>query len=535
MALNSTHPSYDACIADWELMRHCYGGEGVVKAYGVRYLPATPGQVLDGALGADPKAPGFVAYAAYKMRAVFPDYVSEAVERFIGMLHHKEAVIELPPQLEPLRHKATIDGESLLGLLRRINEQQLVTGRQGLLLDFPVNPDPKQPLPYIALYYGESVRNWDNSEDHQGVNGLTLVVLDESGPVRSNDFTWVNRERYRVLKLGTPSTEQRAAAAANGTDAADDAANGNSTEPDDATEGVGADVYMQGVFEMANGGGSYSDNAMFVPVYRGKALEQVPFVFVNSKDITPNPDNPPLLGLGRLCMAIYRGEADYRHTLFMQGQDTLVTIGTVRQDGAHVTTDDPLRVGAGAHIGLDVGGDAKYVGIGADGITGLRESLNDDRKAAEAKAGTMISPGAGKQESGDAMTTRVAAQAASLTQIAQAGAMALQNVLRIAAEWMGADPEAVVVQPNLEFATIPVTGQEITQLMAARTMGAPISLESIHGVAKDRGLAKFDFDTELEKIEEEDANRALRMAALPQPPAPAAPPAPPAPAPKGGA
>ena len=72
-----------------------------------------------------------------------------------------------------------------------------------------------------------------------------------------------------------------------------------------------------------------------------------------------------------------------------------------------------------------------------------------------------------------------------------------------------------------------------------RTMGAPISLESIHGVAKDRGLAKFDFDVELEKIEEEDANRALRMAALPQPPEPPAPsPAPtpagsPAPAPGG--
>lgn len=518
MALNSTHPSYANMISDWELMRTAYAGESAVKAQTTKYLPPTVAQVLDGALGTDPKAPGVVSYNAYLMRAVFPDYVSNAVEQFIGMLHHKPAQIELPPQLEPLRDKATSDGEGLAALLRRINEQQLVTGRLGLLLDFPPNPDPAKPMPYIALYYGESIRNWDSSDDHQGVNMLDLVVLDESGPVRHSDFEWKHVESYRVLKLCDPldDTPEENPALEEGEDAV-------TPQAVDITEVrlVPPPVYRQGVFELAQGGAGYVEDGLKEPTYRGKPLNQIPFVFVNSKDITAAPDNPPLLGLGRLSMAIYRAEADYRHTLYMQSQDTLVTIGTIRQDGAALTTDDPVRVGAGAHIAVDIGGDAKYIGIGADGIEGQRESLRDDRKAAETKAGTLISPSAGKQESGDALTTRLAAQAASLTQIAVTSAAALENMLRIAAEWMGADPGAVHVTPNLEFGKINVSGQELTQLMAARTMGAPLSLESIHGVMADRGLTKLDYQAELELIAEEDADRAQRMAALPQPPAPA--------------
>lgn len=514
MPLNSTHPSYDAYIADWTLMRDAYSGESAVKAREFSYLPATPGQVIDGALRKDPRNVGYQNYHAFKTRAVFPDYVTDAVERYIGMLHHKEAEIELPPAMEDMRDKATQDGESLLNVLRRINEQQLVTGRLGLMVDFPPDPAPDAAaVPYVALYYAESVRNWDNSADHVGVNALTMVVLDESGPVRIDDFQWKDVQRYRVLQLGMDPV-----AVDTGTGEPVDSE--TSSQPNDPSEGQGVPVYRQGVFDYTNNE-TFNEASMVVPMCRGKALEQIPFVMVNSKDILPSPDKAPLLGLGLTCMAIYRGEADYRHTLFMQGQDTLVTIGTVKQDGQiNVQGEDSLRVGAGAHINLDINGDAKYIGIGADGIEGQREALRDDRKLAESKAGTMISPAAGKQESGDALTTRLAAQTASLIQIAMAGAAGLQNVLRIAAVWMGQDPEKVTVKPNLEFGPMLATAQELTQLMAARTMGLPLSLQSLHNVCRDRGLTKMEYEDELNVIAEEDLERAKRTAALPQPPAP---------------
>lgn len=504
MALNSTHPNYATWLGSWTLMRDAYQGEQHVKNKGQLYLPATPGMRLDKMDKATD--PGMMAYEAYKLRAVFPDYVPEALSRYLGMLHHKEAVIELPAAMEAMRDNATNDGESLQALLRRINEQQLLSGRLAIMLDFQTDALPGA-MPYVALYYTEAVRNWDESRDGVGRNQLTLCVLDESGPVRlPGEFDWKQVERYRVLKLDNPV--QPAETPDNGTAPPSTAAGGPAhSEPPPAPGSV---VYMQGLFEVDDG---ENPLAYMTPQFRGRPLDVIPLVFINSKDLLPTPDTPPLLGLGRLCMTIYRGEADYRQTLFMQSQDTLVTIGQVIQNGEAVAAGDAVRVGAHSRISLDPapGADAKYVGIGAEGIEGQRAALESDRKEAQSRSGTMIAPGAGKQESGDAMTTRVASQTASLTQIAKTGAAGLQALLRIAAQWMGQDPEKVVVTPNLEFATQVVTGQEISQLIAARTMGAPISLESIHGVMRDRGLTKFEYEMELDKIEVEDANRAKRL------------------------
>lgn len=183
MALNSTHPDYSHRLEDWLLMRHAYAGERTVKEQGTVYLPATPGQVLDGMKAGEK---GRIAYDAYKLRAVFPDYVTDAIEFYIGLLHQKDAEIELPAAMEEMLTKATVDGESLQSLLRRINEQQLVAGRLGLLLDVT----PTKDTPYIALYVAEAIRNWDDSNDHIGVNSVNMVVLDETTEKRNIEFVW---------------------------------------------------------------------------------------------------------------------------------------------------------------------------------------------------------------------------------------------------------------------------------------------------------------------------------------------------------
>lgn len=526
MAIDSTHPAYDASIEDWQLMRDSNAGERTVKARGVKYLPATPGQILDGQ--GKPTSTkdniGEQAYAGYKGRAVFPEYVTDAIEFYIGLLFQKPPSFELPAAMEALLEKASSDGESLHALLRRINVEQLTSGRVGLMLDMPINPDPANPLPYVAVYVAETVINWDDSSDHSGINDLGLVVLNETGPVRRSDLTWETKERFRILMKG----EMPAVEGVNG-------------EP--GTPGFPPGTYIQGVFDKNDGADFGNTSVMRAPMLRGKTLEQIPFVFVNTKDIVSTPDKPPLLGLARLCMTIYRGEADYRQTLFMQGQDTLVTIGTIMDpDGASTSVSGPndgLRVGAGSRISMDIGSDAKYIGVGSEGLTEQREALAADRLQAETRAGQMISPAAGKQESGDALTTRLGAQTATLKQIAETGAFALQNVLRIAAEWMGQDPEKVVVTPNLEFVDQKLDPADLVALMSARTMGAPLSLESIHEILVARGLTSKTLEEELDLIAEEDLQStklAAKLAAmLPAPTPGSRPSGAPSPAPGGAA
>jgi hypothetical protein len=489
MALDSVHPRYAVLSPDWRQLRDFARGERAVKAKTTEYLPPTQGMILDGFGNPNAYSPasgngagtgryanlGQAAYDAYLLRAVFPEYVGDALEIFMGMLHNKSPVIELPPELEPMRTNASEMGEPLELLLQRINLEQLTTGRLGILLDLPVKPDPRNPMPFIALYVGEAGRNWDADAIGDERAELNFVVLDESGHRRNENFDWVVVSKYRVLVLEDVD---------------------------------GKRTYRCGVYTNEGGGApEYDPEQLRTPAIRGKTLEQIPFVFVNSRDINPDPDEAPLMSLARLCAAIYRGEADYRQNLFMQGQDTLVIIGERAKplvDPTQELGEEPLRTGAGSRIELDIGGDAKYVGVQSQGLTEQRYALENDRKRAESRSGQLIDAAKGDKESGTALKTRVGAQTSTLNQIAKTGALALEMILKQAARWIGADPDKVKVTPNLEFADYQMSGQDLVNLMTAkRTQGAPLSMESIHRLMVQGNLTHFDYTTEQALIKTE--------------------------------
>ncbi len=501
MAINSQHPFYQHFIEAWRKMRDTHAGQAVVKERGVKYLKPTPGQILD---GMEIGKLGFKNYEAYKERAVFHDYVQEAVKSYIGLLHCKPAIVDVPDRMKPMLEKMTNMGEDVQAFLRRINEQQLITGRLGLLLDLALNPDPASPMPYVTMYVAEACINWDDSNDQIGANSLGLVVLNETSPERRANFEWVVEEKYRVLMLvrsDNPNPQQTEGI--------------QPTEADEARiEGQTA-TYMSGVFYTKNAQ-DFNPAMLKPPMLRGQTLEEIPFVFVNSKDVVSTPDTPPLEGLADICLTMYRGEADYRQTLFMQGQDTLVVIGGLVQNP---NSDEAVRVGAGSRLDVNTDGDAKYIGTSSSGIPEQRMALEGDHSRAIKKSMILASStsrnGGGEQRaSGDALRVRMAAQTATLTTIALAGAEALETLLKAAARWMGEDDSKVSVKPNLQFADFDIDGKEFVDLMTARTMGAPFSLQSIHALAAERGLTDMTFEEETDAITEEDAGRAAAQKKL---------------------
>lgn len=463
MSVDSRHPLYRDNVVNWTQMRDTHRGSKIVKEKAVLYLPATSGMLDNGLL--QPNTDGRRAYEAYKLRAHFPDVVNDAVEALLGVMHNKPPTIDLPSAMEPLREIATPRRESLEMLLRRINEEQLVTGRLGLLLDLP-EVAPITQLPHIALYKAENIVNWDEGmPDPSTEESLNLVVLDETGFVRESDFEWKNETKYRVLVLGDIFANEPA--------------------------GSGA-MYRQGVFDENNL--EFSEARLVDPSFRGRRIDFIPFTFVNTKDVVAAPDEPPLLGLSDLALTIYRGEADYRHSLFMQGQDTLVTSGA----------EDPekhWKIGANAVINLPSNADAKFIGVESTGLAEQREALENDYTRAANKGGEMLDTVGREAESGDALRIRVSARTATLNQVALTGGFALQNALRQIARWMGANPEDVQVTPNLDFVDDTMAGKEVIDFVAARNMGAVLSHRSIHDQMRERGVTTMTFEEELAEIE----------------------------------
>jgi hypothetical protein len=463
--LINQHPAYAKMILDWEQMRDTYAGERSVKLKGERYLKPTAGMHLDG-MGLEQM--GRKRYDAYKDRAVFHDFVKDGVEYYIGLLHEEPAVINVPDKLKPMVECMTLQHESAQQLLRRINEQQLVAGRMGLMLDLPEKPviTPERPLlPYVASYLAEAVTNWDvGFRDEIDVPKLNLVVLNESGYKRNASFQWEFRQAFRVLVLGLP----------------------------DVNEETG--IYSQALFTGQDA--TFDASRLVAPNLMGKTLEDIPFVFANAQDNLPDPNLPPLLGLSNLALAIYRAEADYRQNLFMQGQDTLVVIGG---------KDEEVRTGAGSVINLKAGPgvDAKFIGVTATGLAEQRSALENDKMAAQNKAGQLFDTRSKAKESGDALNTRVAAQAATLNAVALSGGYALERLLKLAATWVGANPDEVEVIPNTEWTPKQFLAADLKDLMTAKKLGAPISLESVHDIMMDSGMTEMDFEDEMSAIDSE--------------------------------
>lgn len=454
MKIKSTHPEYDNLLDYWFISNDCYCGELAIKKEGEKYLPPTSGHILDGQ-GKGSNQLGERSYQAYKTRAVFPHLYREAINGILGILHREPAQIELPKhdKMAYLIENATLGGDSLLKLLSVINKQQLITGRVGLLADTNENGQP-----IIIQYNDTSIKNWKTTKYQE----LEALVLDESNFNMQMDLGWKYQEQYRLLTCGE----------------------------------FGLNLINNNEYSCFTSNEQLSLENYITPSIMGETLDEIPFVFINAIDLSISPSTPYMIGLALLNLAIYRGEADYRQSLFMQGQDTLVRKGVISDD------EEPVRTGANGMIDVPINGDAKYIGVSSQGLSEQRAALENDYKRASALSSQLLS--GSSKESAEALRIRVSNHTSLLPELANTGAMGLERLLKIIAKWVGANPDDVKVTPNLNFTDADLDGTTLVKILEAKMLGAPISHTSVHDWLSKRGLSSLTYDQELEAIANED-------------------------------
>lgn len=413
------HPRYLEFAPRWGLMRDSAAGEDQIKAKGTSYLPMKSGN----AVIENPVEKARV-YDLYKTRAEFPEVVAPTIRGAVGVMLVKPANVELPEALEHLRERATLDGLTLDALHRRIGMEVMTTGRYGLLPGLTSNGTP-----YLSGYVAESIINWDTAS---GVPDY--VVLDETAPVRD-----------KVTGRWSTATKLRECMVHDGVYM--------------AREWVRIDDEWVAGEEMA------------ATTPRGAGLDFLPFVFVGSLDLTPDPDDVPLYGLAKLAVRIYRMDADYSFSLHMTSEPTPVAIGFDDPVSAIQEGYAPKTLGSSVLWILPKGGDAKYLEFSGPGLEKQANAIQDALDRA-AQFGAQVLQSGQSAESGEALKLRAASQTATLTGIAQTTAAGLEKALRNIAIWIGANPDEVVVTPNLEFFERRMSAQEIQALVAAWQSGA---------------------------------------------------------------
>lgn len=461
--VSTRHPDYEVRALDWQEMRDTAEGAVAVKSRGAVYSPSDPvggERPRIGGLAYLPVPDGFTAqrdggmrmFSAYVLRAMFPEIVAPTVAGLTGLIHKFEFGFEGIEEagLGFLWERATRDRLPLETFHQETTRQICEAGRIGILVDVP--GDGGDGMPFFAHYRAEAIINWRDDR--------TLYVLNESGKAQNpeDEFGWRDEESYRVLRLtGGVYTSQAY----------------DRKEPAD----------------------------LAVPTKRGGGpLDAIPFVVAGARSLAIKPEVPPLIGVARSALALFRLDADYRHQLYMSGQDTLFIIGANPDEAPEV-------LGAGVIHTLPKDASAMYVGITGSGIEAHERAKAAEWDAAVQQGARMFDASEEPTESGRAKQIRYAAETASVQTIANQSAKAMEASLRYAARFLGATDaqvEGIVVSPPTEFVDQKMTPADAEALTRV-WMQAGISKRTLFENLQKGGIVspERDFEDEEGEIEQD--------------------------------
>ena len=421
MAVNSLHPQITRQVLDdWRLCYDAYQGEGDIKQRGATYLPMPSGYTTHG-------DDGIAAYAAYKMRAQFPEVMATSVGAMVGIIHGEEIAVEMPSNMEYLFEDVDGEGITLNDFHKNITRNLLVSGRYGVLADAPQGGGN----PFLAGYRGDTIINWD----------VGFFVLNESEAVRDG-FVWAQEEKYRVLQI---------------------------------VDGV----YMATLHK--------SDGETDATPTRlgGGLMNNIPFAVASAKDMGPDMEAPPMIGIARAALSMYQLSADYRLQLYMSGQETLVAING----------EAPSAVGAGVVHQMtgenEQTPDLKYVSPTCAGIAAHLEAIQDNREMAIQAGARLFEQSNQSQESGAARRMRFQSETANLKTIAQASCSLLEHSLRNVARLLGqsdATVDAITVTPPKDLLDATITPDDAVALFSLVESGG-LSQETYYERIQDGGIA----------------------------------------------
>jgi hypothetical protein len=472
------HPDYIKWYSAWDMLADVVeGGADTVKEMGRKYLPATTGQLaqwstpIPGAVVEDLGGGRYVgsstgstlgsySYELYKYRAIFYEYPAELRRVSVGRLTFEDAKIELPSELAGMVDVASASGSSMQKFIEEVFDEQVKYSRCGVLADFAATSTTSPP--YLSLYSAARVLNW-NVERLDGQDVLKWVVLDESG-YEAVGVKWEFVGKVRVCAL-------------------DERGEYFTTlyNVDDI------DLERQDLLVPV-------DELSVYPEFKGKKSSQIPFVFINATTNGATPEVPYMMSLANTSLALYRGEADYRQALFMQGQATPMFKGVSQEDVGKF-----LLGAQGSVYGDSEYFDAGFMEVSGAGLSEMRES----QTLLHVKAGEQLMKlaEAGKGESGDALKERTDSQTVSLNAIVSAQEDALKRLFDIISDWGGVQGDIEIVL-NREFNEGAINPDELVKMMDAYLAGAPITLEDVHSWAMEGGLTETSYEDVLSDMQE---------------------------------
>jgi hypothetical protein len=398
MGIESKHPYYMEATHQWSRIRDSFEGSDAVKDKGINYLPKLSGQDRG-------------QYEAYRLRAVYYNGIERTVSGLIGAVMRVDPIIEAPEKLQGLFRDITGTGVSINDFISMMLSEQLLMGRQGILVD------RSEDRPYLTGYTTEQITNWLDD---------TIVIQETYKKVDPKDkYKSEYAIQYRELTL------------------------------DD--EGK----YVVRVWRDHSGWAVHEE---FYPTTRGDALDGIPFVAISGDGLNLEPGKPPLLALVDMSLSLYRTSADLEHGRHFTALPTPYVTG--------IDIDSELTIGSGsAWVLPNEQSKVGYLEFSGQGLRALEVAMDEKRSMMASLGAQLLQSQKAGIEASDTVRLRQNAEASTLISTVKSVETSIQTALQVMAEWEGIQGD-ITVKLNTDFVDTKIGAQDMTSLMGAWQSGA---------------------------------------------------------------
>ena len=408
--------------------------------------------------------------------------------------------------MESLNVYGNKQGDTLLGLKMRVNQNQVIYGRYGLLLELKTDTFGRNEKFSITEYPCWKILDGQIRESESGKAAVDWALLDESAmQFNRTSKQWQYHVKRRVVGLDlTERTPRYYQAVLDG---------------DDATG-------QWGQMDIADPLKTLDPSKVVYPSFRKRTLDFVPLTIVNSTKLGMDEwQDPPLLDLANVAIGHYQQDSYHKYALAKHACPTVIIMNHKR-DPEH-----PQRFRLGGVVTLQSANPTQPVSISlmetsGAGLAEMRETKRDLVASANRQSVQMILDAAGANSSAEALSLRTSVGTASIAAIDKTGGRAIEEQMIFAAIFAGATPdqagERISFRPDTTYLDSGKTISEVVSMMTANnTGGSPfLSRRNLYAmVQKAAGDGTIStFEENEEQLEEDILNGYAPSASASAPP-----------------
>ncbi len=415
MGIESKHPLYIETENKWTRVRDSFLGSDKVKEKGEVYLPKLSSQ--------DKKS-----YESYVMRAMYVNAIKNTVQGLVGAVMRIEPVINAPDRILELAQDITGTGVSLKDFISNMLSEQLLMGRQGILID------RTEDRAYLSGYTTEQMTNWMDD----------VIVLKETYVAHALNDTYdmTYEVQYRELMIDEDGK------------------------------------YVVRIWRDTQGWSLWNE---IYPTKVGQALDEIPFVALSGNELNLNPTQPPLMSLVDTNLSMYRTSADLEHGRHFTALPTPYVTGI---DG-----DSELKIGSGsAWILPDSSSRAGYLEFTGQGLQALEKAVEEKRSIMASLGASLLQTEKTGVESAEAVRLRQNSESSVLVGAVLSVQEGIAKALSLMAEWEGVSGD-IEVELNTDFSDTKISAQDLTALMGAWQSGGISHETFLHNMKKGEVIA----------------------------------------------